>query len=70
MKGKAPRSEHDEMYAMVWNAVRGGIRDFRHAHPDEILPKGNREASLIKRIVGQVESLANRLSADGRAEKE
>ena len=52
------RSERDETYARVWNAVRGGIRDFRNAHPEEILPDGNREASLIKRIVGQIESLA------------
>ena len=67
--GKPLRSERDEAYAMVWNAVRGGIRDFRAAHPDEILPSGNREASLIKRIVGQVESLANRLSVEQPADK-
>ncbi|MEM1159409.1 MAG: hypothetical protein AAGJ28_00610 [Pseudomonadota bacterium] len=59
---KELRSERDEAYARVWNAVRGGIRDFRNAHPDEIMPMGNREASLIKRIVGQIESAAQRLS--------
>lgn len=59
---KPLRSEYEEGYARVWNAVRGGIRDFRNAHPDEIMPTGSREASLIKRIVGQLESMAERWS--------
>jgi hypothetical protein len=68
---KRLRSEREEIYARVWNAVRGGIRDFRNAHPDEIMPfKADREASLIKRIVGQIESMAGQLSEEPLAENE
>jgi hypothetical protein len=57
---KRLRSEQEEAYGRVWRAVRGGIRDFRGAHPEEIMPaEGSREASLIKRIVGQLVSAAD-----------
>ena len=69
--GKPARAEHDEAYARLWNAVRGGIRDFRNAHPDEIMPAtANREASLIKRIAGQIVSMAEQWSAIQRADNE
>lgn len=62
--GAATRHEKDQNYKKLWRVVRGGVKDFQNAHPDEITMPNDRVDSLVKRIVGQVHSAFPGLSAE------
>lgn len=53
------KHRHEVVYPALWAAIDGAIRDAVACHPDIVIPE-RRRASIVKRVTGQVLSLAER----------